>query len=91
LVFNTPENDERALSKTVFTDEAYFHLSGYMNSENIRMWSAENPHYYVEQPLHPQKIGVWAAISQRRIIGPTFFEGNNMYRVTLNDCSPSRP
>jgi hypothetical protein len=45
------------------------------------MWSAENPHYYVEQSLHPQKIGVWAAISQRKNIGPTFFEGNNMYRV----------
>ena len=34
----------------------------------------ENPHNYTETPLHPQKIGVWCAISRRRIIGPLFFE-----------------
>jgi hypothetical protein len=37
--------------------------------------SGENPHYYIEVPLHSQKIGVWAAISRRRLIGPIFFEG----------------
>jgi hypothetical protein len=41
----------------------------------MRMWSDENPHYYIEVPLHSQKIGVWAAISRRRLIGPIFFEG----------------
>jgi hypothetical protein len=41
----------------------------------MRMWSGENPHYYIEVPLHSQKIGVWSAISRRRLIGPIFFEG----------------
>jgi hypothetical protein len=50
------------------------HLTGYINSQNFRMWSAENPHVFQEAPLHPVKIGVWIAISRRRIIGPTFFE-----------------
>ncbi|KAJ3646271.1 hypothetical protein Zmor_023865 [Zophobas morio] len=27
-------------------------------------------------PMTEQKVGVWAAISQRRIIGPIFFDGN---------------
>jgi hypothetical protein len=58
----------------VFTDEAWFHLSGYVNSQNYRTWRAENPQNYTENPLHPQKIGVWYAISRRRIIGPLFFE-----------------
>ncbi|RZC39872.1 hypothetical protein BDFB_015338, partial [Asbolus verrucosus] len=40
----------------------------------MRMWSTENPHYFEETPLHPQKIGVWFAISRRRLIGPIFFE-----------------
>jgi hypothetical protein len=39
------------------------------------MWSSENPHFFIETPQYPQKVGVWAAISQRRIIGPIFFEG----------------
>jgi hypothetical protein len=26
------------------TDEAYFHLSGYVNSQSTRIWSDENPH-----------------------------------------------
>jgi hypothetical protein len=27
------------LDRTFYTDEAYFHLSGYVNSQNTRMWS----------------------------------------------------
>jgi len=59
-----------------FTDEAWFHLSGYVNSQNYRTWRTENPHNYTETPLHPQKIGVWCAISRRRIIGPLFLESS---------------
>jgi hypothetical protein len=41
--------------------------------QNFRTWSAENPHTIVEAPLHAEKVGVWAAISARRLIGPIFF------------------
>ena len=34
----------------------------------MRIWSHENPHEFIEEPLQPQKTGVWAAISERRII-----------------------
>jgi hypothetical protein len=57
-----------------YTDEARFHLSGYMNSQNNSYWSAENPHSIHEAPLHDVKIGVWCAISAHRIIGPVFFQ-----------------
>jgi hypothetical protein len=73
-IFITTDNGA-ILEKTFFSDESWFHLSGYVNSQNMRMWSGENPHYYIEVPLHSQKIGVWAAISRRRLIGPIFFEG----------------
>ncbi len=46
---NLAENEE-AFSRTFFTDEAYFYLSGYVNSQNMRMWSTENPHFFVEAP-----------------------------------------
>jgi hypothetical protein len=43
------------LDKTFYSDEAYFHLSGYVNSQNTRMWSSENPHFFIETPQSPRK------------------------------------
>jgi len=57
----------------LYTDEAWFHLSGYVNSQNSRYWSATNPHQLHETPLHDLKVGVWCALSANRIIGPIFF------------------
>jgi hypothetical protein len=57
-----------------YTDEAWFHLSGYVNSQNNRYWSAENPHSIHEVPLHDVKIGVWCAISAHRITGPEYLQ-----------------
>lgn len=74
--FNQYLNNDDVLDKTFFTDEAWFHLTGYLNSQNMRIWSTENPHYFRETGLHPVKIGVWCAMSRRRVIGPIFFEGN---------------
>lgn len=70
---NNLMNDD-LLDLTFFSDEAWFHLSGYINSQNMRMWSNDNPHVFTESPLHAQKIGVWMAVSRRRIIGPIFFD-----------------
>jgi hypothetical protein len=63
-------------SQIIFSDESWFHTSGYLNSQNLRIWSTENSHEIVEEALYAEKIGVFAAISQRRIIGPIFFQGN---------------
>jgi hypothetical protein len=59
---------------TFFTDEAWFHLSGYINAQNNRYWSSINPKQTFEVPLHDQKIGVWCSITASRIVGPIFFE-----------------
>lgn len=68
-------NNDDALNMTFFSDEAWIHLSGYVNSQNCRTWSSENPHVFQENDLHPIKIGIWVAMSRRRIIGPIFFDG----------------
>jgi hypothetical protein len=62
------------LDQMFFTDKVWFHLSGYVNSQNYRTRRTENPHNYTETALHPQQIGVWFAISRGQIIGPLFFE-----------------
>jgi hypothetical protein len=62
------------LDYTWFSDETWFHLSGYVSSQNTRLWGSENLHALFQEPLHSQKIGVFCALSQRRIIGPMFFD-----------------
>jgi hypothetical protein len=61
------------LDKIFCCDEAWLYLSGYVNSQNSRIWSADNPHTFHERPLHSLKVGVWCAVSWQRIIGPIFF------------------
>jgi hypothetical protein len=50
------------LDKVFYSDGAWFHLSGYVNRQNSRIWSAENPHTFCERPLHSLKVGVWCAV-----------------------------
>jgi hypothetical protein len=71
------------------TDEAYFHLSGYVNIQNTRIWSVENPHSVHQIPLHDIKIGVWCAVSARRIVGPILYhEIMNTDRYVWNILEP---
>jgi hypothetical protein len=48
-------------------DVAYFHVNGYVNSGNTRIWSDENPH-----PIHHIKFRMWCVVSARRIVSPIF-------------------
>ena len=36
--------------KIIFSDEAHFNLSGYVNKQNSRIRGKENPHAYIEKP-----------------------------------------
>jgi hypothetical protein len=63
----------RYLGECVFSDEAWFHLSEYVNSQNSRFWSSENPRLLHEVLLHSQKIGCWCVISHKQIVSPIFF------------------
>jgi len=49
--------------KLISSDEAHFHLCGYINKQNDRRWASERPSSVEQRPLHPQYTTVWAAIS----------------------------
>ena len=46
------------LDVTFFTNEAWFYLSGYVNLQNSRLWSSDNPYSLHETPLNDKKVGV---------------------------------
>jgi hypothetical protein len=72
-----------------FPDEAWFSLHGKLNSQNNRYWSAENPRFIYELPLHDKRIAVRCAISACRIIGPIFYsDAVNAARYVNNILSP---
>jgi hypothetical protein len=79
-------NGKKSMDNLYFSDEAWFHLDGYVNSQNSRIWSTDNPHAIYEKPLYAQKIGVWCAISRIKIIGPIFFTDtvtSDVYRAII--------
>jgi hypothetical protein len=70
------------------TDEAHFHLSSYVNSQNTQIWSDENPHVVRHIVLHDIKIGIWCAVSPRQIIGPVCHEILNLDSYGRNIFEP---
>ena len=69
--------------KIIFSDEAHFHLCGFVNKQNCLVWAHKNPRQIVEKPLHPRKVNVWCAFSANGIIGPYFFENEAGNSVTV--------
>ena len=37
-------NENFSKKKVFFYDEAHFHLNGFVNAQNCRIWGSENPH-----------------------------------------------
>jgi hypothetical protein len=54
-----------------FTDEAWFHLSSYVNNQNSHTWSVTNLDQIKGTPRDAQKVGVSCVISWNPITGDT--------------------
>lgn len=78
------KDDPHFYQKIIFSDEAHFWLNGYVNKQNCRFWSSEQPEEILETPLHPQKITVWCGLHANGIIGPYFFKDEDGANVTVN-------
>jgi hypothetical protein len=64
------------------SDEAHFHISGYVNKQNCIYWASENRRQLHERPLQ-QKVTVWCAVSTRGVILPYFFEDERWNATTV--------
>ena len=70
--------------KIIFSDEAHFQLDGCVNTQNCRIWGAENPRVIHEKPLHARRATVWCGFWAGGVIGPCFFENEAGNAVTVN-------
>ena len=52
---------------------------------SIKNYKYENPHAYIEKPMHPKRVSLWCGFWSRGIIGPFFFENEQGEVVTVND------
>jgi hypothetical protein len=62
--------DDQFSKKIIFSDEAHFHLSGFVNKQNCRIWANDNPRPIVEKPMHLQRETLWSGLWAGGIIGP---------------------
>ncbi|PNF19518.1 hypothetical protein B7P43_G02327 [Cryptotermes secundus] len=77
--------DETFISRLIFSDEVTFHLSGTVSHHNVHIWGTEYPHQTVEHERDSPKVNVFCAVSQDKVYGPFFFEGNTVTGQTYLD------
>jgi hypothetical protein len=77
------ENKE-FIHQLIMSDEAHFHLNGFVNKQNCRFWGTENPRIIHQRPLHLTRCTVWCRVTSQEVIGPYFFktEGDGALTVT---------
>ena len=78
------EDNDFGKKKIIFSDEAHFNLGGYVNKQNCCIWGTENPHAYIERPMHPKRVTVWCGFWSRGITGPFFLENEQEEAITVN-------
>jgi len=69
--------------KIIFSDEAHFDIKGYVNRQNCRIWGSENPREFQVKPMHLQRVTVWCALWVGDVIGPYFFENEDVKAITV--------
>ena len=78
------EDADFGKKKIIFSIEAHFDLGGNVNKQHCSIWGTENPHAYIEKPRNPKRVTIWRGFWSRGIIGPFFFENEQVEAVTGN-------
>ena len=77
-VRSQPEGPKWYLEKIVFSDECTFRMNGYVKKQNFRISGERRPTQVNQAILNSPSVIFWCAISKKRVIGPFFFENENV-------------
>ena len=77
------KNNSDIVNTLLISDEAHFHVSGYVNKHNCCYWAHNNPYELHQRPLHNAKVTVSCAVYSRGTICPYFFENEEGHTVTV--------
>jgi hypothetical protein len=58
------------LAKILWSDEAVFHIDGFVNRHNCHQWAAHDPEATVKKMQNRSKVTVWCGMTATRVIGP---------------------
>ena len=81
-IINREKADADFSSKVIPSDEAHFHLDGFVNRQNCRVW--EKPRVISEKQTHPQHVAVRCGFWPGGIVGPYFFGNEASRTATVN-------
>ena len=66
--------NEEKVPQILWSDEAYFHLSGDISTYHCRIWSDSKPTHYLTKPLHPKKLCAWVGFTEKLLLVPYIFD-----------------
>src|SRR5258705_13919341 len=72
------------LNNLIMSDEAHFHLNGYVNKQNCRFYGTQNPRALHQRQLHPSRCTVWCGVMADKVIGPYLFKNEEGQPETIN-------
>ncbi len=83
-VIELMERRKLRIIDVMFTDECYVVLDKLANKQNVRYWSTERPDFFLEKEQYAEKLGMWAGICGRFVIGPYFLVDENGRNINVN-------
>ena len=64
------EDWPKLFENILWSDDAVFHISGFVNRHNCHYWAARDPGVTVEKMQNRPKVTVWCGMTAIRVIGP---------------------
>ena len=64
------EDWPKLFESTPWSDEANFHIGGFVSGHNCHYWAARDPEVTVEKIQNRPKVTMWCGMTAIRVIGP---------------------
>jgi hypothetical protein len=87
------EDSQAILNVTWWSDGAHFHLDGYINKQNVGIWSSENSRHTVGNTQNPERATIWCAILlfTSSLLSDEFVSFLIWYGVSMNSAWFQQP